>query len=219
MSEFSVWRLAHKSWYRETLFVGTVPMAVYPHAHLLAFPYQGHSLLSFWGLTQCTMVSDVNRDQRTFRKEYSQKLEHIDLRLDCKDQFRRGKALSWSLPILKTAWQTTLFRAEKQSGAGNVSRSNQNSLGLSVKPSECFFHFYFFFIHFKGGGGIVLVCVFVYTVMHIWGSGNNMKESVRFFHLMGPRKRTRVDKPDSMHHMHHHPLSLCTLTVLNVEVL
>lgn len=24
------------------------------------------------------MVSDVNRDQRTFRKEYSQKLEHIE---------------------------------------------------------------------------------------------------------------------------------------------
>lgn len=77
------------------------------------------------------------------------------------------------------------------------------------------FIFIFFFIHFKGGG-IVLVCVFVYTVMHIWRSGNNMKESVCFFHLMGPRKRTRVDKPDSKHR---HPLSLRTLTALNVEVL
>lgn len=90
--------------------------------------------------------------------------------------------------MLKTAWQTTLL----QSDAGNVSISDQNSSQdfLSNHQSVSFI-FIFFFIYFKagGGGGHVFVCVFVFTVMHIWRSGNNMKESVLFFHLMGPGRQ------------------------------
>lgn len=95
----------------------------------------------------------MNRDQRTFRKEYRQKLEHTEFSEEILDSIAKtnSEGGKQSSPMLKTAWQTPLL----QSDAGNVSISDRNSSQdfLSNHQSISFILFFFSFISKRGVAG------------------------------------------------------------------